>query len=150
MNQGLFDVSTRTLKMLAAAVWCGGGIVLLVKSWALLSEAFALRPDSVGPWAAIAAGLVLGGLKARYFFRKVCEKNLLRIESLKRPKLWQFFRGRFFFFLTIMIVLGISLSRWAHHRYAFLLFVGGLDLSIGVALMGSSTMFWNNSNKIAR
>jgi hypothetical protein len=142
MNQGLFDASIRTLKMLAAAVWCGGGVVLLVKSWALLTEAFALRPDSAGLWVPLTAGVVFGGLKARYFFSRVCEKNLLRIESLKRPKLWQFFRGRFFFFLMIMIVLGISLSRWAHHRYVFLLFVGGLDLSIGVALMGSSTMFW--------
>ena len=87
-------------------------------------------------------GVVFGGLKARYLFSGVCEKNLLRIESLKRPKIWQFFRKRFFFFLMIMIVLGISLSRWAHHHYVFLLFVAALDLSIGAALMGSGYIFW--------
>ena len=105
----MFVISARTLKMLAAAVWCGGGVVLLIKSWALMAEAFALRPDQVWPWGALAGGVVLGGLKARYFFSPVCEKNLLRIKSLLRPKIWQFFRGRFFFILLLMIVLGISL-----------------------------------------
>ena len=138
----IFDISARTLKMLAAAVWYGGGVALLIKSWALMAEAFALRPDQAWPWGVLAGGVVLGGLKARYFFSAVCEKNLLRIESLKRPKIWQFFRKRFFFFLLLMIVLGVSLSRGAHHRYVFLLCVAALDLSIGVALMGSSYMFW--------
>ena len=141
-KHGLFDASTRTLKMLAAAVWYGGAISLIFNGGCVLAEAFALQPDSLGPWGVIVAGFVFGGLKARYFFSRVCEKNLLRIESLKRPKIWQFFRGRFFFFLMIMIVLGISLSRWAHHRYVFLLYVAALDLSIGVGLIGSSHMFW--------
>lgn len=138
----MFDVSARTLKIFSAVVWSGGCVFLLFKSWALLTEAIALRPGSAWPWGVVVAGVVFGGLKARYFFSGVCEKNLLRIESLERPKIWQFFRGRFFFFLMIMIVLGISLSRWAHHRYVFLLYVATLDLSIGVALVGSSYMFW--------
>jgi hypothetical protein len=138
----MFDVSARTLKMLAAAVWYGGGVALLIKSWDLLAEAFALRPDPAWPWGIVVAGFVLGGLKVRYLFARICEKNLQRIESMERPKIWQFFRRRFFFFLLLMIVLGISLSRWAHHRYVFLLWVAALDLSIGVALMGSSYMFW--------
>ena len=138
----IFDTSAHTLKILAAVVWYCGGFVLLIKSGVLLAEAFALRPDQAWPWGVLAGGVVLGGLKARYFFSPVCEKNLLRIESLLRPKIWQFFRGRFFFILLLMIVLGISLSRGAHHRYVFLLCVAALDLSIGVALMGSSYMFW--------
>ena len=138
----IFDTSARTLKILAATVWYCGGVVLLIKSWALLAEAFALRPDPAWPWGIVVAGVVLGGLKVRYLFARICEKNLQRIESLKRPKIWQFFRRHFFFFLLLMIVLGISLSRWAHHRYVFLLCVAAFDLSIGVALMGSSYMFW--------
>jgi len=138
----MFDVSTRTLKIFSAVVWYGGGVVLLIKSWDLLAEAFALRPDSVGLWGVVLAGIVFGALKARYLFSGVCRKNLLRIESLKRPRVWQFFRKRFFFFLLLMIILGVSLSRWAHHHYVFLLCVSTLDLSIGVALMGSSYVFW--------
>ena len=138
----MFDVSARTLKIFSAVVWYGGAISLIFKGGNLLAEAFALQPESAWPWGVVVAGVVFGGLKARYFFSRVCEKNLLRIESLERPKIWQFFRGRFFFFLMIMIVLGISLSRWAHHRYVFLLYVATLDLSIGVALVGSSYMFW--------
>jgi len=142
MKHGFFDASTRTLKMLAAIVWNGGAISLIFKGGCLLAEAYALHPDRAWPWGVAVVGVVFGGLKARYFFSRVCEKNLLRIESLKRPKIWQFFRGRFFFFLMIMIVLGISLSRWANHRYLFLLGVAALDLSIGVGLIGSSHMFW--------
>ena len=138
----MFDTSARTLKAMSAAVWFSGGIALLLKSWILLAEAFTLRPDCAWPWWVVVAGVVFGGLKARYFFSRVCEKNLLRIESLEQAKIWQFFRGRFFFFLLIMMVLGIGLSRWADHRYVFSLYVAALDLSIGVALMGSSYMFW--------
>ena len=138
----MFDVSARTLIYLSAVVWYGGCVVLLFKSWALLTEALFLRPDSAWPWGVVVIGVVLGGLKARYLFSGVCEKNLQRIQSLEQPKFWQFFRKRFFFFLLVMIVLGISLSRGAHHDYVFLLCVAALDLSIGVALMGSSYMFW--------
>jgi len=138
----MFDVSARTLKIFSAIVWYVGCVVLLFKSWALLAEALVLRPDSAWPWGVVVIGVVLGGLKARYLFSGVCEKNLQRIQSLKQPKFWQFFRKRFFFFLLVMIVLGVSLSRGAHHHYVFLLCVAALDLSIGVALMGSSYMFW--------
>lgn len=141
-NIFMFETSTRTLKMLAAFIWYGGAIALLFKGGALLAEAFALRPNFAGPWGIVVVGVIFGGLKARYFFSEVCRKNLLRIESLEQPHVWQFFRQRFFFFLLLMIVLGICLSRWAHHRYLFLLCVSALDLSIGVALMGSSYMFW--------
>lgn len=138
----MFDVSVRTLKILSAVVWYGGCVVLLFKSWALLKEALFLRPGSAWPWGVVVIGVVLGGLKARYLFSGGCEKNLQRIQSLEQPKIWQFFRKRFFFFLLVMIVLGVSLSRGAHHHFAFLLCVAALDLSIGVALMGSSYMFW--------
>ena len=138
----MFETSARTLKILSAVIWYGGAISLIFKGGGLLAEAFSLQPGDAWPLGVVVAGIVFGGLKARYFFSGVCEKNLLRIESLKRPRVWQFFRKRFFFFLLLMIVLGISLSGWAHHRYVFLLCVSALDLSIGVALLGSSYVFW--------
>jgi hypothetical protein len=141
-NFNMFDTSARTLKILAAVVWYGGAISLIFKGGVLLTEAFVLQPDNGWPWGVVVIGVVLGSLKARYLFSGVCEKNLQRTQSLEQPKIWQFFRKRFFFSLLAMIVLGISLSRGAHQHYAFLLCVAALDLSIGVALMGSSYMFW--------
>lgn len=138
----MFETSARTLKILAAAVWYCGGVVLIIKSGMLLAEAFTLRPDFAWVWRVVLAGVVFGGLKARYLFSRACEKNLRRIEFIKRPKIWQFFRRRFFILLLLMIILEISLSRSAHQHYVFLLCVAALDLSIGVALMGSSYLFW--------
>ena len=138
----MFDTSARTLRILSAVVWYGGGIALLVKSGMLLAEAFALGSNHVWPWGLVVAGVVLGALRGRYFFSRVCQKNLLRIGSLERPKIWQFFRKRFYFLLLLMILFGIGLSRWANHRYVFLLCVAALDLAVGVALIGSSYVFW--------
>ena len=138
----MFDTSVRTLKILAGIVWYGCAISLIFKAWRLLAEAFSLRPDPVWPWGVVIMGVLVGSLKARYLFSGVCEKNLQRINFLVRPKIWQLFRKRFFFFLLLMIPLGVSLSRSAHQNYVFLLSVAALDLSIGVALMGSSYLFW--------
>jgi hypothetical protein len=138
----MFNTTARTLKILAGIVWYGGSISLIVKAWRLLAEACAVRPDSAWPWGIVVMGLLVGSLKARYLFSGFCEKNLQRINSLGRPKIWQFYRKRFFFFLLLMILLGISLSRMAHDQYLFLLSVALLDLSIGVALMGSGYLFW--------
>jgi hypothetical protein len=41
-----------------------------------------------------------------------------------------------------MILAGATLSRLAHNNYAFLIGVGILDISIAVALLGSSYVFW--------
>ena len=144
----MLDTSVRSLKVLSAVVWYGGAISLILKAWRLLAEASAMQPDNAWPWGIVVVGVVFGGLKARYLFSRVCEKNLLWIESMERPKVWQFFRRRFFFFLLLMIVLGISLSRWAHQRYVLLLCVAALDLSIGVALMGSSFIFWKKKSPV--
>ncbi|MCP4642001.1 MAG: hypothetical protein GY851_16280 [bacterium] len=135
-------VSLRTLNILAAVVWYIGGVVLLTKAGSLLLEARALQPDGAGLWIAPALGLVAGALKARFLFSKACVKNLARIASLENPKLWQFYRPGFFLFLAAMIILGATLSRLAHGNYGFLLGVGALDLSLSVALLGSSVVFW--------
>jgi hypothetical protein len=129
------------LNILAALVWVAGGIVLLFKGTSLLIEAEALRPGQVWPWLAALAGLLLGGIKGRALFSKACARNLDRIAGLDRPRLWQFYRPRFFLFLALMITLGATLSRLAHGNYPFLLAVAVLDLSIAVALLGSSLVY---------
>ena len=134
--------SVRSVKILAALVWCVGGAVLLWKGSSLLAEADGLNPGFIWPWAAGAIGLTLGGVKARYLFSKACRKNLRRIDALERPRLWQCFRPGFFLFLAAMIAVGATLSYLAHGSYGFLIAVAILDLSIGTALLGSSFVFW--------
>ncbi len=140
----MFNSSTRRVKLLAAAIWYGGGFVLLWKTWELLQRAMTVRPEDGFPWVVLLLGAIIGILKARYIFGRVCEKNLKRIESITKPKIWQCYRKRFFVFLILMIILGFLLSVWAHDRYVMLLCVALLDLSIGVALLASSYVFWKH------
>jgi hypothetical protein len=135
-------VSTYSLKILAALIWYIGGIMLILKGRSLLVEADALKPEQVWPWLAIVAGLFLGGLQAKYLFSKSCQRNLDRIDTLDRPRIWQFFRPGFFAALTVMIFVGATLSRLAHNNYPFLIAVAAVDLNIGIALLGSSYVFW--------
>jgi hypothetical protein len=138
----MLSASIRTLNILAALVWYIGGLVLLLKGGSLLLEAASLQPQLPWPWLTIVAGPAIGLVKARYLFSKSCRKNLARIELLQRPKLWQFFRPRFFMALAVMILAGATLSRLAHNNYTFLIGVALVDLSLAIALLGSSYVFW--------
>ena len=130
------------VKTLAAITWYAGGIVLLLKGTSLVIEAHTLRPGQPWTWLAIGVGLLAGVVKARCLFAGICRKNLARIDLLIEPKVWHFYRPRFFMFLALMIALGASLSMMSHGNYAFLLCVAGLDLSLSAALLGSSYVFW--------
>jgi hypothetical protein len=135
-------VSSRSLNILAALVWYVGGIVLLLKGGSLLVEAVSLRPGLAWPWVAVGAALLAGGLKANFLFSRNCEKNLVRIAALERPRIWQFFRPGFFVALAVMILAGATLSRLAHNHYPLLIGVAALDLALAIALLGSSLVFW--------
>ena len=138
----MLTVSHRALNILAALVWYVGGIVLLIKGCSLLMEAEILQPDQHWPWTAAGVALLIGAIKAKFLFAKSCRKNLTRIAALKQPKIWQFFRPIFFLFLSLMILTGAALSRLAHGNYPFLLGVAGVDITIAIALLGSSYVFW--------
>ncbi len=138
----LFNTSPRTLKLLAALVWYGGAVILFIKSTSLLLEAEKINPDQPLTWLAVLSGLVLGGIKAKYLFNRLCLNNLRRIDALKQPKFWQFYRVRFFIFLFFMISLGSSLSRLAHGDFPMLIAVAVVELSVATALLGSSACFW--------
>ena len=138
----LFVVSHRSLRILAALVWYGGSIALLLKGSSLLLEADALKPAQQWLWIAVITGLIIGGLKGESLFKRNCRNNLERINALARPQIWQFFRPRFFVFMTLMILFGGTLSKLAHNNYLFLICVGIIDLSIAVALLWSSRLFW--------
>lgn len=134
--------SIRSLKLSAALVWVIGGIILASKGYSLFAEAVSLKPEASWTWLTVVGGVFLGLLKAKHLFRKVCEKNLARIDSLLNPTALQFYRPGFFVFLAAMIALGAALSRLAHGNYPFLIGVAMLDFSLATALLGSSLVFW--------
>lgn len=144
MKPPMLTVSPRVLKVLAAAFWHIGGLVLLLKARSLLLEADSINGAAIWPWLAAGTAVLLGSLKAHYLFVKSCRKNMVRIDGLERPYLWQFFHPGFFAALTLMIATGATLSQLAHGHYPFLIGVALLDLSIAVALLGSSYVFWQN------
>ncbi len=135
-------VSRRTLNVLAAAVWYAGGLSLLRKGASLLAESRRQDPEGDCLFLALGAAVLLGGLKARFLFSRSCRRNLARIAALERPRAWQFFRPGFFAALAVMIATGALLSRLAHADPRFLCFVAAVDLTIAVALLGSSWVFW--------
>ena len=138
----MLNVSARTLHILAALVWYAGGIVLLLKGGSLLLEAEDLVPGKVWPWLAGILALSLGGWKARFIFAKSIKKNLARIAALDQRRVWLFFSPRFLVALAAMIATGATLSRLAQGSYPLLVAVAVLDLSIAVALLGSSVVYW--------
>lgn len=138
----MLNTSTLTLKRLAALVWYIGVVVLLIKSGGLFLKADRDGASSLLVILAILSGLVIGLIKANYLFIKVCNRNLKRINALKQPMLWQFYRIRFFFFLGLMISLGSYLSKLAQGDYLLLIALGVVELSIAIALLVSSHCFW--------
>jgi hypothetical protein len=138
----MLTVSRQTLLILAAVVWHIGGIALLAKGISLIAEAETLQPGQHWQWIFASAGLLLGLLKARFLFSKFWHKNATRINALDSPRLWQFFRPAFFLMLALMIASGAALSRLAAGQYRPLIGVATLDLSLAIALLGSSLIFW--------
>lgn len=124
------------------ATWYTGGTVLTLKAASLLIQAVEISTNASPFLWAILGGITIGALKARYLFIPACRKNLLRIEGLENPKLWQFFRPQFFLFLALMVSAGAMLSRWAAGDFNALLMVAALDITIATALLGSSGPFW--------
>lgn len=137
----MLAASKNTLKIGSASVWLSGAIVLLLKAERLFAQAIALRPDEPWSWLAIAAGLLFGGIKAQYLFGNFCRKNLDRIATLDDPRLWQAFRPGFYVFLATMVLLGAILSGLAIGNYAGLIAMAALDVSLGIALLGSMRVF---------
>lgn len=107
-----------------------------------MSEAYVLRPEEKWPLYSALLGIFIGVIKAIYLFNKSCKNNLERIDKLSDPNIGQFFQPRFFIFLTLMVITGATLSRLAHGSYPWLIGVGIVDLSVGVALLFSSQVFW--------
>jgi len=140
-------VSHTTLKVLAAMVWYIGPVILFWKGSDLVGQALALQPGSSALAISWVLGISIGVIKTYFIFNKANRKNLTRIDALESPRLWQFYRPRFFLFLFLMMSLGATLSRMAEGSYGFLVSVAALDISIGTALLLSSWQFWISPKK---
>ncbi len=145
-SRPMVNTSIRTLIILATLVWHVGAVMLLLKGGDLLRQAVELSPGPGWPAFAVAAAILTGSLKGRFMFRKLCRRNLDRISGLAQPKIWRFYRTRFFFFLGLMILAGATMSRLAEGNYLLLIAVGWLDLSLCTALLVGSTVFWQRKN----
>ena len=135
-------VSQRTLMIIAAIIWYGGGISLLFKGGVLINNVYAIDAQSIGIYLAPILGIILGLLKGRFFFSQRCRKNIKRIKALSNPRIWQCFRPGMLIFLFIIIPTGTWMSRTAAGNVTLLCLVGTLDLSIACALLSSSIVFW--------
>ena len=135
----------QTLKILAALTWYSGVVVLTIKSMTLFISAYTILPEVLKLSMLIIIGIVIGLIKANYLFNKVCFKNLRRIVLLQNPKIWQFYRGRFFLFLASMILLGDYLSKMVEGSYLFMATLAIIELSIATALLVSSRCFFSRS-----
>lgn len=138
----MLTTSHLTLKRIAAFVWYTGVAVLLVKSGGLFLEAERGGIPSIWVATAIGCGLLIGLLKAKYLFVGICKKNLARIYALEQPMIWQGYRVRFYFFLFLMVSLSKYMYRLVQGNNQMLLALAVLELSIGIALLGSSYCFW--------
>lgn len=135
-------VSKFVLILIAALVWNGGWIALFLKGGALVKAAYALDPASVWSYAAPVIGIVIGLIKTKFIFNHACRKNILRIQSLPNPRIWQCFRPGMIIFLAIIIPAGAMMSKMAAGKFGWLCTVAVLDLSIGTALLVSGLLFW--------
>jgi len=140
----MFSTTVLNLKIFYTFIWLSGGLVLLAKSHALFIAASKIQADTLSIGVAVAAGLLIGLLKIIFIFSKSCRRNLNRIERLTQPKIWQVLRPGFMLFLVLMIILGSTASHFALGKYAWLIAIGIVDLSLAVGLLGSSYVFWQN------
>jgi hypothetical protein len=134
----------KVLKLLAMVVWYIGFVALSLKSYKLFVEAYSINTNLSYLILFLVLGFLLSLLKTKYIFIKSCQKNLLRIDSLESPKIWQFYRLGFFIFLIIVISLGAFLSHIALGNYFFLASVGIIDMALALALLFSSFEFYKN------
>jgi hypothetical protein len=124
----------------AAITWFAGGISLGAKGTSL--AVLLAEIDTPWRWFAPGIGIVAGLLKKQLLFNHFCQRNLDRIAALESPRIWQFFRPGFFPALAVMISCGALMSRAAVDSFGWLVFTVALDISLAIALLGSSHKFF--------
>jgi hypothetical protein len=139
----MIKTSKNTLLFISLLFWIIGGIILLFKGIILLLNAHLISPSLSTLSIVLMVAFIIGLLKSRLFMLGFLRKNVNRINRIDEPKIHQFFSPGFIFALFLMIITGLLLSRLALGSYNLLLFVGGLDFSLSIALFTSSIIFIN-------
>jgi hypothetical protein len=138
----MMNVSRNTVIITAAVIWYAGGVALLLKGSALIISAYLMDHESVGAVIAAFVGIGAGFIKGGLLFSKNCERNIKRINAIADPNIWHCFTPGMLVFLAVIIPAGAWMSRAASGNYMLLCLIGSLDLSISIALLTSSRVFW--------
>ena len=126
-------VSLRTHHIVAAAIWSGVGLMLLMRGSSYLFEA--------GSQWLLVLGLAIGTCKSLFLLDKSARKNLNRLSQkndgaclggVYSPKMW--------LLIFAMIVMGKVLRSSGLPAE----FIGVLYAAIGWALFFSSRLLWSN------
>lgn len=147
INLKLFSTTKNTLIRLAALVWFTGVLVLLFKSMTILFETVRNGTPALVAVLAMTSGLLIGVIKAKYLFIHFCTQNIKRILALEFPRIWQFYRIRFFFFLFFMILASKYAYSLSNGSAAILVPLSVLELSVSTALLLSGKCFKGNFSR---
>lgn len=139
--QGLAGIppraSVRVQLIAAAAMWMVGSAILLVRGIGYLDDRY------WHAWA-LAAGLSLGVVKARYMLDRVARKAVSRIEGRGSAFILGFFSIRSWALVALMMGGGIAL------RTAFVDptaigagILGAVYIGVGTALLIADRVFWH-------
>ena len=138
----MLQISHTTTRTLAAIIWYSGFLILTIKSTGLYYEAWEKGSSGSLVAAAIFFAALFGAVKGRYLFSRICRANLDRINGLSHPLFWQCYRLRFYLFLALMITMSKIFYQVAAESSVRLTLLATVELSVGVALLTSSTCFW--------
>ena len=129
--------SVRTQLALAALMWLIGASILLVRGFGYIAD------RSWHSWA-LAAGLVLGVLKARYLLDSVATKAVARIRERGRAWAPGFFSLRSWGLIALMMGGGIALRQaFVHPGQIGAGILGAIYIGVGSALALADRAFWH-------
>ena len=141
-------MNKNSLYTIAGSVWGLVGLMLMVRGGLMFQTALTTQNASqTAVILAIIASLVLGTVKGRFVLSKTARRNKSRIEQLEEPlKLQHVYAKSFYFLIVGMIALGISLRAFNEYLGGFVV-VGAIYCGIGLALIVSSTVYWQQDRR---
>ena len=130
-------VKRTTLVFTAGLLWASIGLFLFGRGFRLL-----LPLDSLS-YIMVGAGILLGILKSRVVFKKIIDKNIVRIKALSPHKekvcIFAFQANLSYFLVIFMMSLGILLR----HLPIPHIYYGTILIIIGTALLASSLRYFS-------
>lgn len=136
--------SERTQLIAAAMMWLIGASILLVRGTGYVHD------RHWHAWA-LAAGLVLGVLKARLLLDRVATTAVARIRERGRAHFFGFFSARSWLLVGVMMGGGMLLRRLVVHPDVIGAgIMGAIYIGVGTALLLADRAFWHAALRPAR